>query len=649
MPDARDGALADPAAVGAARAPRPGAPTASARTSTSRRRGGSSATRSPRRPGSIRRPTRGCPSGRSGRCWRSSTQCLASRGCALLADAPAAAEPRGARASPPCATWPSCSTATRCTGRSWSARGRADGGGDDALAGRAVAAPATRGSPSPARPSGSSAPARGCARSPRSPTCPSGSSLFGLTRLPAGHLRRARGARRSAATSTSSCCTPRRRCGSGRREAPSGRASARDDDPTATLPANRAARLLGAGLARDAARARPARRARRPPPPRRARRRHAARPHPGRRARRPPPPGAPLPATPTAALLDAGDRSVAGPRLPRPRAPGRGPARRDPAPARRGPDARAARRDRDVPGHRDVRAADPGHVRRRRGRRARTTSRDAGRARPPDLRVRLADRSLRQTNPVLGVVARLLELADERLTASQVLDLADREPVRRRFRPRRRRPRAARGVGRRRAASAGGSTPSTARRSSSTSSPAAPGARGWTALLLGVTMTEDEQRLFAGVLPLDDVESGAIDLAGRFAELVDRLAAARRRAQRARSRSSAWAAAIASAADALTATGAARRLAARASCSGSSTTSSREAAGTRGATLDAGRGPRAARRAPAGPPDARELPHRPPDRLHARADALGAAPGRLPARPRRRRRSRARRRATATT
>ena len=36
-------------------------------------------------------------------------------------------------------------------------------------------------------------------------------------------------------------------------------------------------------------------------------------------------------------------------------------------------------------------------------------------------------------------------------------------------------------------------------------------------------MTEDEQRLFAGVLPLDDVDSGAIDLAGRFAELVDRL------------------------------------------------------------------------------------------------------------------------------
>ena len=32
--------------------------------------------------------------------------------------------------------------------------------------------------------------------------------------------------------------------------------------------------------------------------------------------------------------------------------------------------------------------------------------------RPPDLRVRLADRSLRQTYLILGVVARLIELAD---------------------------------------------------------------------------------------------------------------------------------------------------------------------------------------------------------------------------------------------
>jgi exodeoxyribonuclease V gamma subunit len=50
------------------------------------------------------------------------------------------------------------------------------------------------------------------------------------------------------------------------------------------------------------------------------------------------------------------------------------------------------------------------------------------------LRVRLADRSLRQTNPLLATTARLLELADARVTASQLLDLAASPPVRRRFR-----------------------------------------------------------------------------------------------------------------------------------------------------------------------------------------------------------------------
>ena len=49
------------------------------------------------------------------------------------------------------------------------------------------------------------------------------------------------------------------------------------------------------------------------------------------------------------------------------------------------------------------------------------------------LRVRLADRSLRQVNPVMSVAASLLDLADGRMTASEVLDLAAAEPVRRRF------------------------------------------------------------------------------------------------------------------------------------------------------------------------------------------------------------------------
>ena len=49
------------------------------------------------------------------------------------------------------------------------------------------------------------------------------------------------------------------------------------------------------------------------------------------------------------------------------------------------------------------------------------------------LRVRLADRSPVQTNPLLGVAAALLDLAGGRAPATQVLDLARAEPVRRRF------------------------------------------------------------------------------------------------------------------------------------------------------------------------------------------------------------------------
>jgi exodeoxyribonuclease V gamma subunit len=169
-----------------------------------------------------------------------------------------------------------------------------------------------------------------------------------------------------------------------------------------------------------------------------------------------------------------------------------------------------------------------------------------------DLRVRLADRSLRQTNPLLAVVAQLLDLAEQRLTASQVLDLADREPVRRRFRlddgdltrlqswigdagirwgldAAHRAPFKLDGL-------AGGTWRA-----------------GLDRLLVGVTMTEDEQRLFHDVLPLDDVDSGAIDLAGRFAELIARLEEAID-ALGTPKPIEAWAEAIGAAADSLTAT-----------------------------------------------------------------------------------------------
>ena len=87
-----------------------------------------------------------------------------------------------------------------------------------------------------------------------------------------------------AARSTSSSSTRRPRCGtrSARRDA--GRPPRRGHHRRARRQPP--ARLLGPGLARDAARARDAR-ARRAPPPDRARRRHAARAHPGRRPRRP--------------------------------------------------------------------------------------------------------------------------------------------------------------------------------------------------------------------------------------------------------------------------------------------------------------------------------------------------------------------------
>ena len=77
-----------------------------------------------------------------------------------------------------------------------------------------------------------------------------------------------------------------------------------------------------------------------------------------------PAPGVPPPhpaRPPVAAYLRRSQRR--GPRLPRTGAPGRGAPRGDPPPAGRRGIARAARRDRDVPRHRDVRAADPGDVR----------------------------------------------------------------------------------------------------------------------------------------------------------------------------------------------------------------------------------------------------------------------------------------------
>ena len=125
--------------------------------------------------------------------------------------------------------------------------------------------------------------------------------------------------------------------------------------------------------------------------------------------------------------------------------------------------------------------------------------------------------------PLLATVAALLELADARVTASQVLDLAASTPVRRRFRfsdddlERLRGWVAASGIrwgldGEHRAPYDLAAIPQNTWRT------------GLDRILLGAAMAEDGLRWIDKALPLDDVDSSDIDLAGRLAELVDRLA-----------------------------------------------------------------------------------------------------------------------------
>ena len=137
------------------------------------------------------------------------------------------------------------------------------------------------------------------------------------------------------------------------------------------------------------------------------------------------------------------------------------------------------------------------------------------------LRVRLADRALSATNPLLGLAATLVELAGGRLTATQVLDLAAEAPVRARFGfsdddlDRLHRWVGDAGIrwgldvvhrGRYGLQLDGNTWRS-----------------GLDRVLLGVAMSGDDHRYAGGVLPLDDVGSGDVDLAGRFAEMLDRL------------------------------------------------------------------------------------------------------------------------------
>ncbi|MCU1643203.1 MAG: recC [Nocardia sp.] len=139
------------------------------------------------------------------------------------------------------------------------------------------------------------------------------------------------------------------------------------------------------------------------------------------------------------------------------------------------------------------------------------------------LRVRLADRAQRAVNPLLDVIATLLELADGRVTVTEVLDLAATEPIRlrcgfddddiERLREWSAETGARWGIGlrQRQAFGLGDFAQNTLNAAVDR-------------ILLGVAAGESTEDWLDLVLPLDDVDSNDIDLAGRFAEFVDRLA-----------------------------------------------------------------------------------------------------------------------------
>ncbi|MUM19650.1 exodeoxyribonuclease V subunit gamma [Mycobacterium sp. CBMA271] len=137
------------------------------------------------------------------------------------------------------------------------------------------------------------------------------------------------------------------------------------------------------------------------------------------------------------------------------------------------------------------------------------------------LRVRLADRALAQTNPLLAVAAQVLSLAGGRATASEVLNLAESAPVRARF----------------------GFTDddldaitawvreANIRWGFDPEHRAPYGVDflhntwrfGIDRVLAGVAMSEDSHAWLGATLPLDDVSSNRVELAGRFAEFVSQL------------------------------------------------------------------------------------------------------------------------------
>jgi exodeoxyribonuclease V gamma subunit len=137
------------------------------------------------------------------------------------------------------------------------------------------------------------------------------------------------------------------------------------------------------------------------------------------------------------------------------------------------------------------------------------------------LRVKLADRSLVQTNPLLGLASQLLTLAGSRVTASQVLNIAEAAPVRARF-----------GFTDDdlesitrwvRQANIRWGFDQQHRRPYHVDFVHNTWRFGIDRILAGVAMSDDSHAWIDNTLPLDDVSSNRVELAGRLAEFVCRL------------------------------------------------------------------------------------------------------------------------------
>ncbi|MEZ0339930.1 exodeoxyribonuclease V subunit gamma [Mycobacterium sp. pV006] len=135
------------------------------------------------------------------------------------------------------------------------------------------------------------------------------------------------------------------------------------------------------------------------------------------------------------------------------------------------------------------------------------------------LRVQLADRALTQTNPLLGVAGQILALAGGRATAGEVLNLAETPPVRHRF-----------GFSDDDLDTIGDWVRQANIRWGFDRESRLPYGVdfvqntwrfGVDRVLAGVAMSDDSQAWLDTTLPLDDVGSNHVELAGRFADYVD--------------------------------------------------------------------------------------------------------------------------------